>query len=104
MKLFSPPKARATALAGIPDIATGVELLGKLTRQWRAGRGFEIMPKTYGCGVKTFSNIPPLDPIPDFMIDEFASRMRVTGQKMQQDAYRFWKHWKNFWQIVLKLA
>ncbi len=39
MKLFSLPKARATALAGIPNIATGVELLGKLqSAKRRAGR------------------------------------------------------------------
>ncbi len=71
MKLFSLPKARATALAGIPDIATGVELLGKLqTASGEQVEAFEIMPKTLlDVVLKHFPNIPrPLDPIPDFMI------------------------------------
>ena len=61
MKLFSLPKARATALAGIPDIATGVELLGKLqTASGEQVEAFEIMPKTLlDVVLKHFPNIPP---------------------------------------------
>lgn len=85
MKLFSLPKARATALAGIPNIATGVELLGKL--QAASGEqveAFEIMPDTLlNVIFKQFPEIPrPLDPIPEFMIlMEIASSDEKDGRE-----------------------
>jgi len=84
MKLFSLPKARATALAGIPDITTGVELLGQL--QEASGEqveAFEIMPATLLEVIfKQFPNIPqPLSPLPEFMIlMEIASSDEKDGQ------------------------
>ena len=85
MKLFSLPKARATALAGIPDIATGVELLGKLqSASGEQVEAFEIMPKTLLDVIfKQFPEIPrPLNPIPDFMIlMEIASSDEMDGRE-----------------------
>ena len=85
MKLFSLPKARATALAGIPDIATGVELLGKLhSASGEQVEAFEIMPKTLLDVVfKQFPEIPhPLNPIPEFMIlMEIASSDEIDGRE-----------------------
>ena len=85
MKLFSLPKARATALAGIPDIATGVELLGKLqSASGEQVEAFEIMPKTLLDVIfKQFPEIPrPLNPIPDFMIlMEIASSDKMDGRE-----------------------
>ena len=85
MKLFSLPKARATALAGIPDIATGVELLGKLqSASGEQVEAFEIMPKTLLDVVfKQFPEIPhPLNPIPEFMIlMEIASSDEMDGRE-----------------------
>ena len=85
MKLFSLPKARATALAGIPDIATGVDLLGKLqSASGEQVEAFEIMPKTLLDVVfKQFPEIPhPLNPIPDFMIlMEIASSDEMDGRE-----------------------
>ena len=85
MKLFSLPKARATALAGIPNITTGVELLGKL--QAASGEqveAFEIMPDTLlNVIFKQFPEIPrPLNPIPEFMIlMEIASSDEKDGRE-----------------------
>ncbi len=87
MKLFSLPKARATALAGVPDIATAVDLLGQL--QAASGEqveAFEIMPATLIEVVrKQFPNIPqPLTPLPEFMIlMEIASSDEKDGQPDQ---------------------
>ena len=85
MKLFSLPKARATALVGIPDIATGVDLLGKLqSASGEQVEAFEIMPKTLLDVVfKQFPEIPhPLNPIPDFMIlMEIASSDEMDGRE-----------------------
>ena len=85
MKLFSLPKARATALAGIPDIATGVELLGRLqSASGEQVEAFEIMPKTLLDVVfKQFPEIPhPLNPIPEFMIlMEIASSDEMDGRE-----------------------
>ena len=85
MKLFSLPKARATALAGIPDIATGVELLGKLqSASGEQVEAFEIMPKTLLDVIfKQFPEIPrPLNPIPDFMIlMEIANSDEMDGRE-----------------------
>ena len=82
-KLFSLPKVRATALAGIRDIDAGVELLGKL--QARSGEqveAFELMPASLLQIVfKQFPSIPcPLSPIPEYMVlMEIASSDETDG-------------------------
>ena len=69
-KLFSLPKVRATALAGIRDIEAGVELLGQLqTKSGEQVEAFELMPASL---LKLYSNNPrhpcPLSPLPEFMV------------------------------------
>ncbi len=83
MKLFPLPKARATALVGVPDIATAVALLSKL--QAASGdsvEAFEFMPAILlDVVLKQFPHIPcPLDPLPKFMVlMEIASTNAADG-------------------------
>ena len=84
LKLFALPKARSTALVGVPDIETAVTLLGKL--QAASGdsvEAFELMPATLLKVVfKQFPDIPcPLTPLPEFMVlMEIASTNASDGQ------------------------
>ena len=83
-KLFSLPKVRATALAGIRDIEAGVELLGQLqTKSGEQVEAFELMPASLlEIIFKQFPDIPcPLSPLPEFMVlMEIASSDEKDGQ------------------------
>ena len=71
LKLFPQPKARATAVAAIPDPQTGVALLGALKKATGdLVEAFEIMPHDIFAVVeKQFPNLPcPIKPIPAFSI------------------------------------
>ena len=75
---------RATALAGIRDIDSGVELLGRLqTKSGEQVEAFELMPASLLKIIfKQFPDIPcPLLPLPEFMVlMEIASSDEKDGQ------------------------
>ena len=83
-KLFSLPKVRATALAGIRDIEAGVEILGQLqTKSGEQVEAFELMPASLlEIIFKQFPDIPcPLSPLPEFMVlMEIASSDEKDGK------------------------
>ena len=83
-KLFSLPKVRVTALAGIRDIDSGVELLSQLqTKSGEQVEAFELMPASLlEIIFKQFPDIPrPLSPLPEFMVlMEIASSDEKDGQ------------------------
>lgn len=71
LKLFPLPKARATAIAAIPDPQTGVELLGAIKKATGdLVEAFEIMPHDIFAVVeKQFPDLAcPIKPIPQFSI------------------------------------
>lgn len=83
LKLFPKPKARATAMASIPDPQTGVALLGALKQATGdLVEAFEIMPRDiFNVVAKQFPSLTcPIQPVPEMCIlMEIASSDEALG-------------------------
>ena len=84
LQLFALPVARATAVAAVEDVASGVELLDRLQRaSAEQVEAFEIMPQTLiDVVLKQFPHLqPPLQsPAPFTLLMEIASTNPADGE------------------------